>query len=232
VSAVCFAHAERPGTPCLRCGTFACEQCLQGGRCGACAQGVAVKAPTPPDVVGFDARVFSRLIDSGAHAAMAVLGSVAAGVVLVVLAKLGLISEGWAQRLKLGVGLKVFVSISSTLVSTGVMNRVCGASLGKVLLKQRIVRLDGQRPRFIDGVARELGLFVDLFFFAAVAYSVMKASPLRQRVGDKWADTVVVRADAVSPAARASPTELAAGLALGLMLKAALTAIALVSLAR
>ncbi len=225
MSAVCFEHGDRPGTPCARCGTFRCAECLAAaGVCVNCATAVAARPPAQGEAVGFQARVFPRLIDSALHLVMALLGGMAAGVALAVLAKQGLVDTGWLERLKLSLGPRLAVSVSTTLASTAVMNRVSGTSVGKWLFRQRLVRIDGTRPRLLDGVVRELGLYIDLLFFGAVGYVTMKDSPLRQRVGDKWANTVVVRADTVSLAGRASPTELVVGLSLGVVLKAGLTA--------
>jgi uncharacterized RDD family membrane protein YckC len=86
-----------------------------------------------------------------------------------------------------------------TLSYMVVFERICGGSLGKLILRMRVVQEDGSRLRL--GLAIVRGVFrpVDLFMMAFVAYLSMKP-PLYQRLGDKIAGTMVVsRGQAVNP---------------------------------
>jgi formylglycine-generating enzyme required for sulfatase activity len=66
-----------------------------------------------------------------------------------------------------------------------------GASLGKLILNMRVVKEDGRPCDLGAALVRALLRFVDGLFFGLPAYLSMKP-PLRQRLGDKAAKTVVV----------------------------------------
>jgi uncharacterized RDD family membrane protein YckC len=97
---------------------------------------------------------------------------------------------------------------------------VGGASIGKLLLGLRVRHIDLSRPRITGALIRSLTCYLDSIFFGWVAYSAMSRSPMLQRYGDKWGDTVVVRATSLphDPDAR---TRLALGLASGIAIEMA-----------
>jgi uncharacterized RDD family membrane protein YckC len=68
-----------------------------------------------------------------------------------------------------------------------------GATFGKVLLKMRVVTVDGEQCPAGPALGRSFLRFVDGLFFGILAYTVMKP-PLYQRIGDKSAKTIVVSA--------------------------------------
>lgn len=68
-----------------------------------------------------------------------------------------------------------------------------GATLGKLILGLFVVNKKGEPISFGAGFVRALCFFLDSFFFGLPAYSVMKDSPLRQRIGDRIAGTVVIK---------------------------------------
>src|SRR5262252_4157652 len=70
---------------------------------------------------------------------------------------------------------------------------LCGATVGKTLLRRRVVQSDGGACRPSAALKRALLRWVDGLFFGVIAYAEMKRSPLRQRLGDRWAGTVVVQ---------------------------------------
>jgi len=65
-----------------------------------------------------------------------------------------------------------------------------GTSAGKALFGLRISRHDGQRPDFQALLMRNLSRFIDAAFM--VGLLPMLITPLHQRFGDIWADTMVV----------------------------------------
>ena len=71
-----------------------------------------------------------------------------------------------------------------------------GRSLGKRLLSLQVVQEDGSPCRLRSAIVREVGFIVDSLFFGFVGYSAMGDDPLQQRLGDQWAQTVVVKSDA------------------------------------
>lgn len=69
-----------------------------------------------------------------------------------------------------------------------------GETVGKRLVGIRVVSLDGHRLGLGAAVTRNLLAGVDAAFFALVGLVAMATSPARQRVGDRVAGTIVVRA--------------------------------------
>ena len=70
-----------------------------------------------------------------------------------------------------------------------------GQTVGKRLLGIRVTNLAGGRPSFGDFVVRTLLRLIDgLPAFYLLGFLVMLASPAGQRIGDRSADTIVIRA--------------------------------------
>jgi uncharacterized RDD family membrane protein YckC len=67
-----------------------------------------------------------------------------------------------------------------------------GASPGKLILRMRVVQEDGHPCTLWAAFVRGLLRFIDGLVFAMPAYSSMKKTPLRQRLGDRAAKTIVV----------------------------------------
>lgn len=67
-----------------------------------------------------------------------------------------------------------------------------GTSPGKRLLGLAVVKPDGSACRVPAALGRSLAFYVDGLFFGLVAYASMNP-PSRQRLGDRWAQTLVVK---------------------------------------
>jgi uncharacterized RDD family membrane protein YckC len=104
-----------------------------------------------------------------------------------ILLLLGLIIPG-------GVGGLVLWALV-TLAYFGVLQGVTGLSLGKALLRIRVVNREGSAPGWLAGVKRALPLLVE--FSGIVALAFIGTSTWRQRGGDRWAHTYVVENNAV-----------------------------------
>jgi uncharacterized RDD family membrane protein YckC len=68
-----------------------------------------------------------------------------------------------------------------------------GSTLGKLILGLFVVNKKGEQISFGAGLIRSVLFFIDSFFFGLVGYAFMKDSPLKQRLGDRAAGTVVVK---------------------------------------
>lgn len=68
-----------------------------------------------------------------------------------------------------------------------------GQTLGKYLLRTRVVRTDGSQPSVAAFLLRWLIEPVDWLFFGGVAAFSMLVTPRRQRIGDLAAGTMVIR---------------------------------------
>ncbi|MFL5766765.1 MAG: RDD family protein [Actinomycetota bacterium] len=75
-----------------------------------------------------------------------------------------------------------------------VMESAYGASLGKFALGIRVVRLDGQPVDGFTSFLRNILRAVDAVGFYLVGAIIVWNSPLKQRLGDKAAKTIVVPA--------------------------------------
>ena len=84
-------------------------------------------------------------------------------------------------------------NFAATVVYHALFESVSGNTVGKRMLGLHVVSMDGSPIRFRQGLIRSVAFFVDALFLAAVAALAMHESPVKQRVGDKWADTRVVK---------------------------------------
>jgi uncharacterized RDD family membrane protein YckC len=90
--------------------------------------------------------------------------------------------------------------VGAYLLLTTVLELLLGRSLGKLLSGTRVAALDGARPSPAAVLIRNLLRIVDLVLWFPVVFVIF--SPLRQRIGDMAAGTVVVRNDAPMPEPR------------------------------
>jgi uncharacterized RDD family membrane protein YckC len=74
-----------------------------------------------------------------------------------------------------------------------VMEAIWGATLGKMMLGLRVVKTDGSPLGWSQAVIRNLLRVIDGLFSYLVGAILIWDSPLRQRLGDRAAKTVVVR---------------------------------------
>lgn len=68
-----------------------------------------------------------------------------------------------------------------------------GATLGKRVLKLKVVQVNGSPIEMREAVIRNLLRIVDGFFFYLVGAVFIWTSPNKQRLGDRVANTIVVR---------------------------------------
>lgn len=91
---------------------------------------------------------------------------------------------------------ETWVSWTTTLAAFVVYHAVAegalGTTVGKRVMGLRVVTLEFRSPSFRQALVRSAGFFIDSFFFFLIAARAMSDSPIRQRVGDGWADTRVV----------------------------------------
>ncbi|MBO0796596.1 MAG: RDD family protein [Ktedonobacteraceae bacterium] len=74
-----------------------------------------------------------------------------------------------------------------------VMEAMWGATLGKMALKLRVFKTDGTPIGWQESAIRNLLRIIDGLFFYIVGAAFAWSSPMRQRLGDRAASTVVVR---------------------------------------
>jgi uncharacterized RDD family membrane protein YckC len=164
------------------------------------ADGNSLGAPPEGFVgVGFWVRAGGRLIDLVPHY---ILGFTAtftfavglafyAGITHAAVAPLmqKLATSRWYDYLASGLGSVMYFAV---------MERMCGATVGKRLLGLVVIRRDGGPIGSRAALGRSLAFYVDALFFGLPAYDTMKP-PLQQRLGDQWCDTLVIRRTKVPP---------------------------------
>ena len=74
-----------------------------------------------------------------------------------------------------------------------VMEATQGATLGKMALGLRVTRTDGSPISWTESIIRNLLRIIDGLFVYLIGAILVWTSPLKQRLGDRVANTVVVR---------------------------------------
>jgi len=90
-------------------------------------------------------------------------------------------------------GLSGGVTGLLTLAYFIVLEATQGATLGKMALGLRVVKTDGSPITWTDSLIRNLLRIIDGLFFYLVGAIFVWTSPLKQRLGDRAAHTVVIK---------------------------------------
>lgn len=81
------------------------------------------------------------------------------------------------------------------LIYFPIIESIRGQTLGKLILGLRVVTKTGNPISFWQALKRHLLDILDFFFFGIVAFITIKNTLDHQRVGDLWAETIVVGQD-------------------------------------
>ena len=133
------------------------------------------------EYVGVGLRAVAAIIDT---ALLFIVGY------LIALASGGTTEEGFLLQ-----GVPFFIWLAIALAYYIVMEARSGATLGKRVMKLKVVKLEGGAPLdWQASIARNVLRLIDGLFFYLVGAIVVWISDKKQRLGDKVAGTVVVRA--------------------------------------
>lgn len=185
---------------------------------------IAARAPQPDETVGFGPRAGARIIDLVVGQLGGLVGGVLAAIVLAILEATGVARSGWLERLDHGFGFNFLSGSIASVIADSLCTGLCGASPGKWVLGLRVIRTSGERAGFGASLVRELAYFVDALFFGLIAKGQMDGSAMKQRLGDQWAQTVVVRAATLPVGVAQSMGLVALGVFLGLLAQAVVLA--------
>lgn len=116
------------------------------------------------------------------------------------------------------------VSVLELIAYHSICEGLGGATIGKRLLGMQVVSIDLTRCRFGQALKRSVGFLADALFFAAIGAIHMHESPIKQRLGDKWADTRVVRRETLPLPIRVSGLQVLATSLFGMLAAASLSA--------
>lgn len=176
-----------------------------------------ISSVDPAQTGSFGVRFGARVIDLVVGMVVGLAGGVVAGVVMALLQAAGRVDDGWLQRIQGGSFLQNMLwGLLAGIVAETVCESVAGTTLGKLLCGYRVVTEDLQPCGFVPALQRSLAYVVDAFFFGVPAYQSMQNSTHNERIGDKWAHTMVVKASALPPRAKRSAGLVALGLLGGL----------------
>ena len=155
--------------------------------------------------VGFGRRAVARGIDLLVHYGVATIASFLAAILLIVGAKLQGNSADYAlAKLQHPPPLSFLAALLGACLMHTLSEGLDGSTLGKRLCGIVVIREDGSPATVVGAIKRNSAYYWDAFFFGMVAYSAMSRSPKRQRVGDSWGETMVIRRSALPPSARRS----------------------------
>ena len=158
-----------------------------------------------PEGAGFWIRAAARILDGGIHFLVSFVAGAMAGIVVFVLASLaGVPPEALFDRAGTTTVATYVASFLGTSMVHVLSEGLHGSTIGKWLCRITVISEDGGPADLVAALKREMAFYVDSFFFGLVAIHSMKGSPRRQRIGDKWADTMVVKLADVPPSARRS----------------------------
>jgi uncharacterized RDD family membrane protein YckC len=102
-------------------------------------------------------------------------------------------------RAQLGTG-GFLASFAISVVYFTVMEGLFGATIGKFATGIRVRKADGSRLDFAPALIRNLLRIIDAIFVYLVGAIFVWTSPIKQRLGDRVAKTVVVTASSVGTA--------------------------------
>jgi uncharacterized RDD family membrane protein YckC len=154
-----------------------------------------IEAAAQAEYAGFGLRAAARGLDWIVQSFLSMLGR-AAGMFILVAITPGHSTDAALAR------LSTRESFASTLAYSLLMSFsyhvfaewLGGATVGKLLLGLRVRSVALGPCSFGGALLRHLAFFFDSILFGAVAFGSMRNSPTRQRLGDKWGKTVVVKA--------------------------------------
>lgn len=154
----------------------------------------AVSPPFQLPGVGFWPRSLARLIDLAVHYLIGLAAGIVVGVIAAVIAAAtDADPQSLLQKLDgysvLGVLAALLGSASMHILSEGLH----GSTFGKRICGITVVFENGSPAGLSRALKRTLLFYVDSLFFGLVAAGTMSESVKRQRLGDRWASTMVVR---------------------------------------
>jgi len=178
---------------------------------------VPAEPAAPLEGVGFWRRALARGIDLLVHMLVGTVTGIVAGLLLVIGAALGGASPDAGLAAMSG---NTLTSFAAALLGATAMHVLCeglhGSTIGKRLCGIIVISEDG-RPSSLGGaLKRDVAYYADAMFFGLIAFQKMAASPKRQRIGDIWGRTMVVRIASLDPSVRPSRLRFAGATLAGL----------------
>lgn len=122
-----------------------------------------------------------------------VLGAIIDIVVLMVVSVVFAMNFGGAEGISFSVtGIPAVVLFALIFLYFIIMEAATGRTIGKYILKTKVVNETGEKLSWGQSVARNLMRIVDGFAFYLVGFVVVLASQNKQRIGDMISRTYVI----------------------------------------
>lgn len=181
--------------------------------------------PAPGRGVDFGPRLGARAIDFLTYYACLFAGGILVALPVALAAeRAGHSGAAAVDGLRDPGGLALVLMALGSILAHAVAEGLGGASLGKRLLGFAVVGTHGRRAGFLAALKRSLAFLWDGLFFGLLAYQKMTETPLRQRYGDHWGETLVVHRRDLPAEARPSDARLLLALTVSWMASALLQA--------
>lgn len=169
---------------------------------------VPTVAPVPGptlEYVGFWPRAAARLIDLALIYAMAFASGIIVGFVIGFTAALsGRDAQAALDGLQAQSGASFGISLVAATIFYIIAESMHGSTPGKLILGFTVRAEDGSPCTVVQALKREIAYYVDGLVFGLPALSAMRSSARLQRIGDKWAKTVVVKTRSIPESERRS----------------------------
>jgi uncharacterized RDD family membrane protein YckC len=166
----------------------------------------ATLSASEPEYAGFGVRAAANLIDGVVEFGVSFAAHMVAMMVLAVMAALGAGPEDWLERVTETGAFDMALGVAAMIIFHTLAEGFGGATIGKAIFGLRVRQTDLAPCRPGPALVRNLAFVIDSFFFGLVAYQAMSSSTCQQRLGDKWAGTVVVKASSLDRQAHQVPS--------------------------
>ena len=148
---------------------------------------------TPRLGAGFGLRAGAQIIDLIIHNILGLVVGVFVGLLIGVYAvATGTPVTTLTTKLQATAPIGYILALIGYVLYHAFCEGIHGATLGKLIFKIHVLKEDGSPASIGSAFIRSIAFYVDGLFFGIVAAASMRSSELQQRLGDKWAKTVVV----------------------------------------
>jgi uncharacterized RDD family membrane protein YckC len=143
---------------------------------------------------GCGIRLLARVIDLVTHYIVGIVAILFVAIIAgIVMALLGMSSDTISQKLSEQTFLDYVLIILGFILYHTFCEGVHGATLGKLICGLVVIKEGGRACNLLSAFGRSLGFLIDSLFFCIPASMSMSDSEKQQRLGDRWAKTMVVK---------------------------------------
>jgi uncharacterized RDD family membrane protein YckC len=163
------------------------------------------ETPAVREGAGFWVRALARGIDTFVHLAVGLAAGLAAGILVAIGGALqGVPTDEALAKLSASTPLGLLAALIGGTAMHALAEGIHGSTVGKRICGLTVISEDGAPATLLGALKRSIAYFCDALFFGLVAAQKMSESPRRQRVGDVWGHTQVVRLSSLDAGTRRS----------------------------